>query len=326
MPKISVIVPIFGVEKFIGRCVDSLFCQTLSDIEFIFVDDCTIDRSIDILKDKIEEYKKCDASRNSIKLIKMPQNSGLHKVREYGMRYAKGDYVLHCDSDDWLEPEMCSMMYNKAIEDNSDIVICDFTVSDGVRQLKKVCGCRTLDKQEFISKLLYRKDPWSIWNKLFKRVTCYGSNIIPPKGAMGEDMVLTMQLLLNGGKISYLDKPLYNYYYNPNSISHAPSLDKKLVNFLNNKDNVDIIIEVFRKKCLISRYEKELFNLKWQTKCLLWDMPYDIQRRELWLKTYQEINRGVLFSSNISFEQKIKFILSYLRLYPRKANYQPTNS
>ena len=125
MPKLSVIVPIYGVEKYIERCARSLFEQTLEDIEYIFIDDCTLDKSIGILKRLIEEYRTSLKEKNySVTIEKMPKNTGLPGVRKYGIQLATGEYVIHCDSDDWVDFDMYRLMYEKAKADDADVVSC----------------------------------------------------------------------------------------------------------------------------------------------------------------------------------------------------------
>lgn len=99
MPKVSVIIPVYGVEKYIERCVRSLFEQTLDDIEYIFVDDCCLDRSIEILDNVIKEYPN---RRTDIKIVHHKENKGLAQARQSGIKVATGEYFVHCDSDDWV--------------------------------------------------------------------------------------------------------------------------------------------------------------------------------------------------------------------------------
>ena len=103
MPKVSVIVPIYKVEPFIERCARSLFEQTLDDIEYIFVNDCTPDKSMEVLSRVLEDYP---GRKEQVRIITMPVNSGLPKVRRAGLEVASGDYIIHCDSDDWVDRTM----------------------------------------------------------------------------------------------------------------------------------------------------------------------------------------------------------------------------
>lgn len=119
--KVSVIIPIYKVEPFIERCVRSLMEQILESIEYIFVDDCTPDNSIHILKNILREYP----NRNT-QIIHHSQNKGLAAARKTGLAKAKGKYIIHCDSDDWIDKNMYAHMLEVAEKNNADIVACGF--------------------------------------------------------------------------------------------------------------------------------------------------------------------------------------------------------
>ena len=154
MPKVSVLVPVYGVEKYIERCARSLFEQTMDDIEFIFVDDCTPDHSIEILKSVIEEYRLRFAEKKyEVRIERLPTNSGLAAVRRHGIQLATGDYIINCDSDDWVDVTMYEKMYNKAIEEDADMVVCDYYRSDGVTH-REDTGFISNQKELFIKEML----------------------------------------------------------------------------------------------------------------------------------------------------------------------------
>ena len=122
--KVSVIIPVYGVERYMGRCARSLFAQTMTrGIEFIFVDDCTQDRSIEILRNTLEEYPERHAQ---VTILKHSSNKGLAATRKTGVRAARGEYIIHCDSDDWVEPDMCRLMYEEAKRSDADMVVCNY--------------------------------------------------------------------------------------------------------------------------------------------------------------------------------------------------------
>ena len=171
MPKVSVIVPVYGVEKYIERCARSLFEQTLDDIEFLFIDDCTPDRSIEILQQVLEEYPQ---RKPQVIIHRMEYNSGQAAVRKWGMQNATGEYVIHCDSDDWVDKDMYRAMYEKAMEDEADMVVCDYVVSDSEKILERYIGCVDDNTDNFIMDIFHQKVSWSLWNKLFKKRICEG--------------------------------------------------------------------------------------------------------------------------------------------------------
>lgn len=318
-PKVSVIVPIYGVEKYIERCAESLFRQTLDSIEFIFIDDCTPDNSMALLEAIIHKNRyRFARMRWQVRTEKMSSNSGLPTVRRHGVMLATGNFVVHCDSDDWIEPNMYRLMYEKAIDEEADAVVCDFNITDGEKVLKTISGCSFTDKDLFIEQILYQRNPWTIWNKMFKRTSCYKADIIYPMGNMGEDFVLTTQLLLNSSKVAYVALPLYNYFYNTSSITRVKTEERKMNNFHINKANADIVFEILSAKRLAERYSQALVSSKWYVKKLLWNTNFDAAKRNLWKDTYKEINKQIITSCHISVKEKVKFILTYLFLFPKQ--------
>ena len=108
IPKVSVIVLIYKVEKYIERCARSLFCQTMQDIEYVFVNDCTPDCSIQILQSVIDEYPQ---RKSDIKIISHEKNMGSGVARNTGLEVADGEYIIYCDGDDWVDPDMYEKLY-----------------------------------------------------------------------------------------------------------------------------------------------------------------------------------------------------------------------
>ena len=129
MSKVSVIIPVYNVERYIERCVRSLFEQTLIDMEYIFVDDCSPDNSINILESVLEEYPN---RKSQVKIIRHLENKGLPIARKTGIDNSTGDYIIQCDSDDWVDKDMYKAMYNMAVNTHSDVVVCGYYVSDGI--------------------------------------------------------------------------------------------------------------------------------------------------------------------------------------------------
>ena len=122
--KLSIIVPIYKVEQYIERCIRSLMEQTMKEnIEFIFVNDCTPDNSIQILQNVIQEYPN---RSSQIRIYNNTKNIGLHETRKVGVNIAKGEYIGWCDSDDWIEPNMYEEMYLKTQNGEIDVVVCNY--------------------------------------------------------------------------------------------------------------------------------------------------------------------------------------------------------
>lgn len=307
MSKVSVIIPVYGVEKYIERCVRSLFEQTLDDIEYLFIDDCTPDRSIDILKQVLEEFphRKCQ-----VVIHRMEQNSGQAKVREWGMRNATGEYVIHCDSDDWVETDMYRLMYDEAKRIDADIVMCGYKVTDGQTVFRE-CYHQQTDKTKLISSLLTLHEAWSVWNKMCKR-TLYDNDIVYPSLAMGEDMVLTTQLVLKALRVGVIDKALYNYFYNPNSITKVRSESSRYKHWKDSVENAKTVISIFQTKGLEYKYANELGYLKFLQKNLAGDLARKKKYSKEWLEMFRDINWKAFFNPYISNSRKLNFLVKLL--------------
>lgn len=225
--KISVIIPVYGVEKYIERFARSLFEQTLTEnVEFIFVNDCTPDNSIIILQNTIEKYPKIE---EKVKIINNPVNSGQSLSRNNGIKASKGEYIICLDSDDWVEPTMLEDMYNKAITDNCDVVIADFIYYSKKKQSIIKQQPKNLNGQDCMNQILNGQLHGSWCNKLFRRDLVVNSNIIEPQLGMNmlEDLMVTTQLLFHSEKVGYVDKAYYHYFLNTSSVSQTVS-EKKL--------------------------------------------------------------------------------------------------
>ncbi len=212
MSKVSIIVPVYNVEKYIERCAVSLFEQDFEDIEYIFVNDCTPDNSVEILQKVIEKYPN---RKSNVKIFHHEKNRGLGAVRRTGLEKAIGDYILHIDSDDWVELNMISSLYNKAKETDADIVACDFVKHFKGNKKTTVRSNYTTTKEKNFEKLLLGKEKEispNIWNKLVKRDLYIKNSIYPPiQINFSEDWWLMIRLFVVAKNISYVPKPLYHY-------------------------------------------------------------------------------------------------------------------
>ena len=311
-PKVSVIVPVYGVEKFIERCAVSLFEQTLQEIEYIFVDDCTPDNSIKKLELTLEKYPQ---RKKWTQIVRMPTNSGLPRVRRHGVIQATGDYIIHCDSDDWVEHTMYEKLYNKAVAEDCDIVICDYYKAESQDKKEHISQSVSLEKDTLMRSILNETVHSAVWNKLVK-ASVYQNDIIYPKDNLREDLALLPQLLYFSNRIGYINEPLYYYFFNPNSITNKKndlsSLKLKAQQTLN---NYMILESFFRQHDVASEFGEELKNMRYRIKYIFLNLTCYKGGYQIWnlifpnLKTY-----GVLFS-NLHLSSKIAFILTRIRLY-----------
>ena len=173
--KISVCIPVYGVEKYIERCARSLFEQTLKDgIEFIFVNDCTPDKSIEVLEKVLNEYPH---RKDQVKIINHAQNCGLVSARKTSLEHAVGDYIVHCDSDDWCDPNLYEAMYNVAVENDADMVCCSHILEYESGKRIFVTVKKSASAGEYIQKHL-QGNFFSLCTKLCKRSIVFRENFL----------------------------------------------------------------------------------------------------------------------------------------------------
>ncbi len=205
MPKVSVIVPIYNVEKHLGKCLKSLENQTLEDIEIILVNDGSTDSSGKIAKDWAEK------NNNAVYLEKT--NGGLSDARNYGLKYAKGEFIAFLDSDDFVEKNIYEKMYNAAITNNADFVECDFIWKYPNKEIvdKRV---EYKNKEEMLAFIRV-----VAWNKLIKRELI--ENLEFPKGLRYEDVEFTYKLIPKIKNPQYVAVPLVYYVQRQSSIANV---------------------------------------------------------------------------------------------------------
>lgn len=253
VPKVSVIIPVYGVEKYIERCAISLFEQTLQDIEYIFVNDCTKDTSIDIILNVIEKYKN---RKDYIRIINHEFNMGLPAARKTGILASKGDYIIHCDSDDWVSKDLYEKLYNSIAKSNADVAICDIKCTDGNSITSSLTGTITVDFNEFLRNTIRMKSSWSLVNKMFKR-EIYSDNIIYPTSYMGEDMALCLQLLTACHKMTYINDSYYYYFMNSQTESRTENRDIIIGLYTMFTQNFMIVLKHFKEVDLYKRYSDD---------------------------------------------------------------------
>ena len=213
MQLVSVIVPVYKAESFLCRCIDSLLAQTFKDFEVILVDDGSPDKC-GVLCD---EY----AVRDSRIRVIHKQNAGVAAARQTGLCAATGEYIIHVDADDWVDENMLSELYVNAIENKSDMVICDYYIND-IDTQKYVFQkpSDVLDNKKIIHDF-FRSLHGSCWNKLIKRDCIFKNGVTFVDGInYCEDLIFNISLLKNSIRVSYLNKAFYHYFQNNESIIH----------------------------------------------------------------------------------------------------------
>ncbi len=288
MPKLSVIIPVYKVENYIERCVQSLMEQTLKDnVEFLFIDDCSPDNSVLIIDRVVRKYPH---RLGQVVILKMFQNSGQAIVRARGIQESRGEYIIHCDSDDWVEPEMYETLVKKAIETDADIV-------SSAAYLHRKEGV-SIQKEPYeevngqnIMKNLWQKPCLSValWNKVVRRSIFIDNQILPFEGInVGEDSGLMLRAFYYANKIVCLDNVFYHYdLTRETSISHR----KKEERWKDAKRVISLVDEFYQKKTDYKDFKLGLSFLKFQFKT---DFIFDKDNLSQWKNTFPEVNRDIL--------------------------------
>lgn len=240
MPKVSVIVPIYNVEKYLEKCINSLLSQTLEDIQIILVNDGSKDNSGKIAK----EYEKNNKDRV---IYVEKENGGLSDARNYGLKYATGDFIAFLDSDDYIEKNAYEEMYNKAIEENADYVECDF-IWEFHNKIRVDKQYPYKNKKEMLSFVRV-----VAWNKLIKRQLITDNNLEFPKGLRYEDVEFTYKLIPFINKFAYVDKPFIHYVQREGSIANVQN--ERTAEIFTVLDNV---IEFYKENNIYDEYRDEL--------------------------------------------------------------------
>lgn len=282
MEKVSVIVPVYKVEKTLERCVNSIINQTYSELEIILVDD----GSPDCCPQICDEYAKKDSR---IKVIHQ-QNGGLSHARNTGIACATGQWILLVDSDDCIDKELCSEVYSCAREKQSDLVIFSFCkFSDGesrVNAVKK--GTRSLlSNNEAMSLLSNQKIGNFAWNKFYKK-ELFG-NIKYPDRRYYEDIGTTYRLIDKATKVSLLDSELYYYYQSDDSITHTITKKHVTDEFEQRLDQYNFLIEHNYEAAKLVREELLADALQYCIYC-----PYEPSN-----PTYMNASKVILNSKNV---------------------------
>lgn len=215
---VSILVPVFRVEKYIERCARSLFEQTYSNIEYIFVNDCTPDNSIEILENILRDYPH---RATFVKVINHDFNKGLSVARNTGLFHATGRYVTFVDSDDYIDSNAIEKLVKKIEQDNSDIVVYDIRYIYSNKTFVQQQNV-SYNSKEFVSQLLRYELPVCVCGKLYKRSLFYNNDINFINGLnVGEDYVTTPRIAYYSQSISYCQGVYYNYIqYNPSSYTN----------------------------------------------------------------------------------------------------------
>lgn len=276
--KVSIIVPVYNVEKYLNKCLNSIICQTYKNIEIIVVNDGSTDDSYSIM----EDWKRKD---NRVKIYSK-ENGGLSDARNFGVKKSSGNYLMFIDSDDYIDNKMVEIMYKDIKLNNSDFCFCNiyYQYDDHKKIAVDIKNqSRTFSGKGKFSFLfdLHKKISVMACNKMYRKSLFDG--ITYPLNKLNEDEYVIYDLINKSNVISYISKPLYYYYQRGNSIMHKFNSKRfevfdllenrtkkfeseKLIEFANKNDIFNYIISV-NNLCdykMSKDYNKDIFNTNYQ--------------------------------------------------------------
>jgi glycosyltransferase involved in cell wall biosynthesis len=302
MVQITVIIPFRNcLEAEFIRAIDAVLNQTFAEFELMLVDDCSEDNCPAIA----EEYVAKDAR---IKLIHNPERLGCPKSRENGLSQAQGEYILMCDADDYMEPNMLSELYSTISKNGADVAYCDyFRHLDG--KTESVRQGEFTGKIPFI-KSIFSKDIWGIiWNKLVRKSVF--EKIIFPTYFHHEDEVQTIQLVSLAERVEYVPLPLY-HYFDHTPMAHYHNIGSFVSSYHNYKIIVDFLQAYYEDIELFDPELRRHVNLIKYVCCSRSnDYPFT---RKLLFGLYPQSNLYLFKSKKVGLAGKLLFLSALCNL------------
>lgn len=301
MPKVSVIVPVYKAENYIRRCLDSLLAQTMPDFELLLIDDGSPDRSGAIC----DEY----AEKDSRIRVFHKENGGVASARQMGIENAIGEYSIHCDPDDWAEPDMLEELYAKAKETDADMVICDFYENRQAGQRYVSQHIPNMHHSSVLEHLVAGTLHGSTWNKLIRNCLYRKYSVkFPLQMTYCEDLFVVCSLLQHAIKVAYLPNAFYHYdmTVNVNSLSAtARPLSKEAV------DSLIYFTDYFSDNISFDRYKDAIECRMCYTKTIMWYSQY--YPRRYFVNKYEAINKLLIEKSCHEEGKQTKSLVLALR-------------
>lgn len=262
-PKVSVIIPLYKASDYIVRCARSLFEQTLDDLQYVFVDDCSPDNSVEKLENILAQYPH---RKSQVLICRHELNKGVSVARNTGLAHADGEYIAFCDSDDFVDINMYRNLYAHAIQTDADAIMCDFYMyysKDNIECVKTLPF--NTNKEVFLKH--YIAYNWTIVANIMVRKSVFDDYNIRfvERITYCEDFHLMFRLLYYSNRVSKLDEPLY--YYNRSNedstmhkLSESAFIDERnvyldLINFLEQDKTLDKYIKEFSWRILKNKQD-----------------------------------------------------------------------
>lgn len=257
---ISVIVPVYGVEKYLDRCVESVLNQTYKNFELLLVDDGSLDNC----------PRMCDEWAKKDERIKVfhKSNGGLSSARNYGLDRAKGDYIAFVDSDDFVHPDYLNLLYSAIMQANADIAICDFkrftqeseikVEKEEIREISEYDNYAIFKVDKNFPNGVYDLKKEVLWNKLYKKELF--SEIKFPEGEIHEDTATYYKFLYLSRKTVYINNALYFYYDNPVGTMGKLFTEKRLNEFFFFFEQADFFEKIALQDERYASFSREIYK------------------------------------------------------------------
>ena len=311
---ISVVIPVYNVEKYLKRCLDSVLSQTYRQTEIIVVDDGSKDGSGKIC----DKYKKKDAR---IKVFHK-SNGGLSDARNFGMTKATGKYITFVDSDDCLDENFLSCLYGAIKRYDADIATCgeiQFEALELPKTKLEQGGIKVMSSDEALEKMLYQTELYnSAWGKLYKRALLDG--IEYPVGKIYEDVGTTYKILLRAKKVAVCKSKLYFYFQRKDAISKRAFSESTLdmIEMVEQMDQEATMKRPQFKKAVQSRKLNAYYFV-------LRQMPKKHARRRELIKKIKTLRKSVLADKHVRNKTKVGIVLSYIGFWTIPIVYKLSN-
>lgn len=313
-PEISVLVPVYNVEKYVGKCLKSIFSSKFIEIsEVIIVNDCSTDNSLDEIYKVLKDYSEY---QKSVKIVNNIKNLGIGNVRQILMNNSSGKYIVFVDSDDWIESDYLSLLYLKAIETDADLVCCDFTYRSEFDEFRPYVSRQVMQKngKKCLVDLYNDKIGAYLWIKFLKKDFLTANHIqFSPGVDLWEDMLFSTKCFVNNPNIEYISKPLYNYLKRENSYLNDGicTLDKA-DNFFFAIKNIEDYLKINKCDFAFDSFYRCCAALK--SDCIF-SGKKSVQKK--YLNAYPGLNKYLDNNSRIKFKRRV--ILKISTKYPKLA-------
>ena len=246
---VSIAVPVYRVESYVEKCAISLFEQTYSNLEYIFIDDCTPDKSIDIIEKVIDRYPH---RQGQVRIVRQKKNKGCPAARNLAVQLATGDFIFHVDADDYIEKDAISSLMSEQLAKDADLVVANYLIETyNKTALVKYCDI-SKNKEEIVCDCLNDQSSQSVWGILIRRQLYIDHHIKADESFhVGEDWQVSPLLLYYAKKIAYVDKVVYHYRLSrPNSvtITSQASVSKKKNQLICFVKTMNCLLESFKDK------------------------------------------------------------------------------